>query len=104
MSDERKFRMHDGKTGAAITVRITPKSSRNEIVEVLNDGTVKIRLMAVAAGGATNQLLTEFLAGILGVKQTQIEVVAGDNGKDKLITIANVTPTEVQEKIIAHLA
>lgn len=104
MVEERKFRMHDGKTGSAITVRITPKSSRNEIAEVLNDGTVKIRLKAINAEGPANALLIELLAGVLGVSQVQIEIVAGEKSKDKLVTIANIDPEMVQEKIIAQLA
>ncbi len=104
MVEERKFRMHDGKTGSAITVRVTPKSSRNEIAEVLNDGTVKIRLRAINAEGPANALLIELLAGVLGVSQAQIEIVAGEKSKDKLVTIANINPEAVQEKIIAQLA
>lgn len=37
----RKFDLHGGKRGSALAVRITPRSSRNQIVGVLSDGTVK---------------------------------------------------------------
>ena len=43
---ERKFHLHDGKVGAAITVRVTPRASKNEISEILDDGTIKVRLIA----------------------------------------------------------
>ena len=37
----RDFHLHDGKKGAALALRVTPRASKNEIVEVLSDGTVK---------------------------------------------------------------
>lgn len=104
METQRKFRMHDGKIGSAITVQIVPKASQNEIEEVLNDGTVKIRLTSVNAGEAANALLIELLSTVLRVAKSQIEIVAGEKQKDKLITIANTDPSEVQERIITHLA
>ena len=32
---DRKFQMHDGQKGSALAVRVTPRASRNEIVEIL---------------------------------------------------------------------
>jgi uncharacterized protein (TIGR00251 family) len=104
MNEERKFRMHDGKTGAAITVRVTPRSSRNEIAEIMNDGTIKIRLTAAPVDGAANKALIDFLAKILEVSAAQIEIVAGLSSKDKLITIANIDPAVVHERVMKHLA
>jgi hypothetical protein len=31
----RPFRLHNGKTGAALAVRVTPRASKNEIVDIL---------------------------------------------------------------------
>ena len=45
MSD-RKFNLHDGKKGSALAIRVTPRASRNEIVELLEDGTIKVRIAA----------------------------------------------------------
>ncbi len=104
MNEERRFRMHDGKTGAAITVRVTPRSSRNEIAEIMNDGTIKIRLTAAPVDGAANKALIDFLAKVLEVSASQIEIVAGLSSKDKLITISNIDPAVVHERVMKHLA
>lgn len=104
MTPERKFRLHDGKTGAAIAVRITPRSSRNEISEILDDGTVKIRLTAPPVEGKANTALLEFLASVLSVKVNQLEIVAGQTGKDKLITVTEIDSVTVQKRILEHLA
>ena len=36
----RKFHLHDGKVGSALAVRVTPRAGRNEIMEVMSDGTI----------------------------------------------------------------
>ncbi|MBA4313231.1 MAG: hypothetical protein C0417_11440, partial [Chlorobiaceae bacterium] len=53
----RKFHLHDGDSGSAITVRITPRMPRNEISEIMEDGTIKIRLSAPPLDGKANQVL-----------------------------------------------
>ena len=40
----RKYVLHSGQRGSALAVRITPRASRNQIVGVLSDGTVKVHL------------------------------------------------------------
>lgn len=101
---ERKFHMHDGRMGAAITVRVTPRASKNEISEVLDDGTIKVRLVAGSAEAKTNQALIEFLANVLQVAPGQVEIVAGLQGKDKLVTINNMDAATVHHRILGGLA
>jgi len=96
--------MHDGKRGAAIAVRITPRASKNEISEIMNDGTIKIRLTAPPVEGKANAALISFLADILEVNASKVDIVAGFTGKDKLVTVIDLTPEEVHGKIIANLA
>ena len=81
---DRKFQMHDGQRGSALAVRVTPRASRNEIVEVLDDGTVKVRIAASPADDEANAVLLDFLADILGVTKNKLDIVAGVAGRDKL--------------------
>jgi uncharacterized protein (TIGR00251 family) len=101
---ERSFHLHPGKGGAAISIRVTPRSPKNEISEILDDGTIKIRLTAPPVEGKANEALIEFVAKILDVKTHQVEIVAGQTGRDKLLTITGLKPEEVQRRIYAHLA
>jgi uncharacterized protein len=101
---EREFHLHDGKTGSAITVRVTPRASRNEISEILDDGTIKIRLTAPPNDDQTNQALIAFLAQVLNVKPVQVEIVPGSTGIDKLVTITDIDKAEVQERILKNIA
>ena len=99
----RKYRLHDGKKGAALAVRITPRASQNEIVEIQSDGTVKIHLTAPAIEGKANEELIKFLSEILGAPKTHIDILAGANGRDKLVTVLDMDADEVHNRIVGHL-
>lgn len=100
---DRTYRLHHGQSGSAITINLTTRASQNEISEILEDGTVKIRLTVPQALDEANKALLDYLSAILGVKSSQLEIVAGASGKDKLVTVANMDPAEVQAKIMRGL-
>ena len=99
----RKYRLHDGKKGAALAVRVTPRASNNEIVEIQEDGTVRIHLTAPAHEGKANEELIEFLSEILGAPKSHIDILAGASGRDKLITVLDMDADEVHSRIVGHL-
>lgn len=99
-----KFRFHDGKGGSALAVRVTPRASKNEIVEVLSDGTIRIRLTAVPSDNEVNSALVKFMSEVLAIPTSQIEVVAGATGRDKLLSILELNAESVHERIIHHLS
>jgi uncharacterized protein (TIGR00251 family) len=96
-------KLSDGRHGAALAIRVTPRASRNEIVEVLPDQTIKVRLTAPPVEGQANAALIEFLAKVLGVAKTRIEIVAGSSGRDKLVTIFDMESSEAQARILSQL-
>jgi uncharacterized protein (TIGR00251 family) len=102
MSD-KKMKMHDGKKGSALAVRVTPRASRNEIVEVFNDGTIKVRIAAPPADNEANEALIEFLSDILGVPKSRLDIVAGTSGRDKLIAVLDMDTETAHARIVAHL-
>ncbi len=99
----RKFHLHDGRRGSALAVRVTPRASRNEITEIQSDGTVKVRLTAVPVEGEANQALIAFLAEVLGVPPSKLDIVAGMSGKDKLISVLDMDKDEVHRRLVAYL-
>jgi uncharacterized protein (TIGR00251 family) len=99
----RKYQLHDGKRGAALAIRVTPRASRNEIVEVLTDGTIKIRLTAPPVEGKANEALVEFLSEVLKVPPSAIEIVAGATGRDKLVSILDMDAETVHDRILHNM-
>jgi uncharacterized protein (TIGR00251 family) len=102
MSD-RKFNLHDGKKGSALAVRVTPRASRNEIVELLDDGTIKVRIAAPPSDNEANETLINFLSEVLGVPKSRLDIVAGMSGRDKLISIVDMDAETAHQRILAHV-
>ncbi len=100
---DRKFKLHDGKKGSALAVRVTPRASRNEIVELLDDGTIKVRIAAPPADNEANETLIDFLADVLGVPKSRLDIVAGTTGRDKLISVIDMDAETAHQRIVAHL-
>src|SRR4030095_8511985 len=102
MSD-RQFKMHNGQKGSALAVRVTPRASRNEIVEILDDGTVRVRLATSPADDEANAALVEFLSEILGVPTSKLDIVAGVIGRDKLVSVVDMDVETAHQRIVAHI-
>lgn len=100
---QRSYKLHNGKKGAAIAVRVTPRATRNQIVGALHDGTIKIHIATAGEEGQANQELIEFLSGVLGVPKDQIEIVAGDMGRDKLISVLDMDSDTLHKKIVENI-
>ncbi len=99
---KREFHLHDGKKGSALGVRVIPRSTRNEIAEIMRDGTVRIRLNASPDADEMNRTLAAFLAEILDVPEDRVEIVAGKGGRDKLVSITDMDAVTAQRKILEH--
>lgn len=100
---QRNYRLHDGKKGAAIAVRVTPRSSRNQIVGVLHDGTIKIHVTAAPTEGEANDELIKFLSDVLGIAKSRIDIVAGATGRDKLISVLDMDADALHKKIVENI-
>lgn len=95
----RKFKLHDGKAGAALTLRITPRARKTEFAGVLEDGILRVRVAAPPVEGKANAALLTFLARVLGVRKNRIEIVAGQRGLDKIVSVLDLSAEEVQSRI-----
>ncbi len=87
----------DAKRGAAFTVRIVTRAPRDELVGAQEDGSLKIRLKASPVEGQANTALIQFLASRLGVPESAIEIVAGKEHRDKMISVEGISTAEVEE-------
>jgi uncharacterized protein (TIGR00251 family) len=99
----RKFKLHDGKTGAALTIRVTPRARKTEISGFMDDGTLRVRVSAPPVEGKANAALIKFLAKVLGVRKNKIEIIAGEKSLDKIVSILDISAEQVQKKILSGL-
>jgi uncharacterized protein (TIGR00251 family) len=100
MPAKRKFEITDAKGGAAFTVRVVTRAANTEVVGIQEDGSLKIRLVNSPAGDpAANQELVSFLASQLTVPAERIEIVAGANGREKVIAIEGISTADLENKL-----
>ena len=75
------------KNGCVIRVKITPRSPKNEISGVLDDGTIKIKLTAPPVDGKAKQSLIKFLTDYFKINSKSIAIISGQTSHTKLISI-----------------
>ncbi|MFH1946724.1 MAG: DUF167 domain-containing protein [Candidatus Magasanikbacteria bacterium] len=68
-------------------IKVLPRSSKNEIVGKLPDGTLKIKLKAPPVDGEANTELIKFLSKEWKVPKSSIKILKGLTSKIKLIEI-----------------
>jgi len=103
MPADRKFEITDARGGAALNIRVVTQAEKTEIVGVQEDGVLKIRLMASPAGDpAANRELLEFLALRLGISTDSLEIVAGESGREKIVSFEGVTSEQLDTLLSAE--
>jgi uncharacterized protein (TIGR00251 family) len=78
-----------GKNGVVLKVRLSPKSSRDEIAGVedyAGEQVLKARVRAVPEGGHANAALETLIARWLGLPPSRVSIVRG--GKSRLKEVA----------------
>jgi uncharacterized protein (TIGR00251 family) len=71
----------------ALNLRVIPKSSRNEIVGMLPDGSLKVKITAAPEKGRANAALCDLLARELGVSRRAVEIVRGATSQVKQVVV-----------------
>ena len=69
-----------------ITARVKPNARKNEIVK-LEDGSYLIKVTAPPVEGKANALVVEMLAEYFQKRKSDITVLRGEKGRDKIIEI-----------------
>jgi uncharacterized protein (TIGR00251 family) len=89
----------ESSEGATLTVRVTPRASRNQIAGVAG-GMLKVHLTAPPVEGAANAALLEFLARQLGLRRAQLTLISGASARQKLIRITGLSAQEIEKRLL----
>jgi uncharacterized protein YggU (UPF0235/DUF167 family) len=99
----KTLRFRDPQPGCALVVRLGAHAAKDRVGTILADGTVEVNLVKQAEN-ELNPALAAFLALSLGIDRTRVEIVAGQNGRDKLVTILGLDGDIVTQRIHALAA
>ncbi len=70
-----------------ISITVLPRSSRNEIVGEMADGTLKVKLTAPPVDGSANSALIDFLSDEWDIPKSRMRIVSGRSSRKKIIEI-----------------
>lgn len=80
--------------GLLVQFKISPNSSKNEIVKT-DDG-IKIKITAQPVDNKANKALVEFLSKEFKIPKTSIEIVKGATNKEKTILFKITDPDKIK--------
>ncbi len=81
---------------ARIRVRLTPRSSRNEILG-WREGLLRVRVMPPPVDGKAIEALERLIAKALGVSKRDVSVVSGARSREKTVEITGMSQAEVEK-------
>jgi uncharacterized protein (TIGR00251 family) len=90
------------KEGIALTVRVTPRSSKSKIVGEI-DGVLKIKLKSPPVDGAANEELIRLLSKTLGVARSGVAIIAGEASRTKRISMTGISGARFTEILQAKI-
>ena len=92
--------------GLRLTVRLTPRSSRDalEAPEILSDGraVLKARVRAVPEKGRANEAVLKLLAKSLGLSASRARLLSGDTARRKSVFLEG-DPQALAQSLMAAL-
>ncbi|MBI5328128.1 MAG: YggU family protein [Deltaproteobacteria bacterium] len=83
---------------------IQPRASKNEITGIHAGTALKIRLTSPPVEGAANSACIEFLADILKIRKSQLEIASGKKSRIKQVKIIGCSFKEVEDKVLGYLS
>ena len=81
-----------------LSLRVQPRAARNAVVGWTGD-TLNIRLTAPPVAGEANAACLEFLADLLDLPQSQLEILRGERSRDKVVQITGLSEEEVYARL-----
>jgi hypothetical protein len=83
---------------AILSVRVTPRSSRDEL-QGWQDGVLRVRLKAPPVDGRANEALCRYLASLLGVPAGDVTVVGGQTARIKRLRVEGLAADEMKTRL-----
>jgi uncharacterized protein (TIGR00251 family) len=94
--------LFDHPDGVLLAVKAQPGAGRNAI-RGEQSGMLKVSVTQIAEKGKANKSLIEVLAKGLGLKRSQIELIAGETQSQKRFLIRGVSREELADRIAAAI-
>ncbi len=84
--------------GIVVSLRVSPRSGRDAIEGVDEDGALLVRVTAAPADGAANEAVLKLLARTLSVPKSAVTLAAGATSRHKRVRIEGLARAAVLEQ------
>jgi len=81
-----------------LTVRVTPRSARDEVIGWDGD-TLRVRLRAPPIEGRANEALRRLVASALALAPSAVDVVSGETSRTKRLRVKGLSRDEVRDRL-----
>lgn len=80
-----------------IEVRVTPRSSRNQIV--VDGNVIKVYVTAAPTDGEANKSVCALIAKKLGIAPSRVDVASGPTSRNKVLHIEDIEPDAILQRL-----
>ena len=94
--------LNQTKQGTLLTVKVSPNAPRDAVLGC-QAGALRLAVAATPEKGRANRRLTKFLARLLEISPSRVEVVRGQTARDKSVLISGLTRQRIGEVLAVHL-
>jgi uncharacterized protein (TIGR00251 family) len=95
--------LRDDGDAVVVPIAARPNAGRSSVQGVHGDA-LKVALGAPPEKGKANRELLGFLAKVLGVRRTQLELISGQTSRAKAVRVSGVALSAVRSKLAARLS
>jgi uncharacterized protein len=96
------LKISESNAGLVVRLHVQPRAKRCEVAG-LHDGALKIRVAAPPVDDAANRAIIKFLSKSLGIPKSQLQILAGDKSRDKILQIRGLSLADFQARISSHI-
>jgi uncharacterized protein len=90
--------IHETSAGITFAVKVQPRAKRNAILGELGNA-VKISLTAPPIDGRANEACIEFLAELLRVPRSAVNIISGESSRNKVVRVSGCTAAHLRERM-----
>ncbi|HET7479727.1 MAG TPA: DUF167 domain-containing protein [Rubrobacteraceae bacterium] len=92
------------KDGAQVTLRVSPGARESAVTGTYGESALKVRVAAPPVDGKANEETLRYLAKLLGLPRSRVEILRGSSGRDKVVLVRGVDPEGVRRALSSAIA
>jgi len=90
--------LRETEEGVVLKVSVQPKASRQEFFGI-REGALRLRLTAPPVEGAANEACRVFLAELLQISKSRIQIIRGHQSRQKWVQIQGMSSGSILQRL-----